>query len=111
MFKAKTRPRQCPQCRSKRIASILYGMPAFSAKLQADLDAGKVVLGGCCVTTLDPAWQCVECEAQIFKAKDVMAARSHFTRKHLRQLGFEGFVPISNYLRMSPLVVARASRP
>jgi len=60
------RPRRCKACRSSRIASILYGMPAFDPELEGGLEAGRVVLGGCVVSGDDPAWQCVTCGAQIF---------------------------------------------
>ena len=56
------RPKKCPECGSKRVAEILYGMPAFSDKLERDLEVGRIDLGGCCVTDNDPEWQCVECE-------------------------------------------------
>lgn len=62
---SKRKPQKCPSCGSKKIAKILYGLPAFSEKLQKDMDEGKIVLGGCCITDEDPTWQCVECETQI----------------------------------------------
>lgn len=69
-FKARTKPRKCPKCGSEKVADILWGMPAYSRELQEDLDNGKIVLGGCCVTDNDPEWQCVDCEAKMFKAID-----------------------------------------
>ncbi|SHJ63607.1 hypothetical protein SAMN02745165_02832 [Malonomonas rubra DSM 5091] len=63
----KQKPRKCPACASSRIASIMYGMPAYDKKLQADLDSGRVVLGGCCVSLNDPAWKCTECGADFYK--------------------------------------------
>jgi len=68
---AKRKPRKCPECGCAKVASILYGYPAFSPSLESKLDEGKIVLGGCCVTDCDPAWQCVECEAQIYRDADV----------------------------------------
>ena len=32
-------------------------MPAFTPQLEKDLEAGKVVLGGCVLSDDDPAWQ------------------------------------------------------
>ena len=55
------KPKNCSQCGSKKIAEILYGMPAYSDELQRDLDLGKVVLGGCGVSDDDLLWQCVDC--------------------------------------------------
>ena len=54
--------RKCPECDSVKIAQILYGLPAFDEKLEQDLEAGKVVLGGCNVTGEDPSWHCNDCE-------------------------------------------------
>jgi hypothetical protein len=34
-----------------------------------DMEAGRVVLGGCCVTEDDPKWQCADCEAVIYERK------------------------------------------
>ena len=39
----------------------------MTGELKRDLAEGRVVLGGCCVSEHDPAWQCVECGAEIFK--------------------------------------------
>lgn len=64
---SKTKPKKCPACGSSRIAEILYGMPAFSAKLERDLNAGRIVLGGCCVTNDDPKWQCADCQMPVYK--------------------------------------------
>jgi hypothetical protein len=45
----------------------MYGYPIPSAKLDADLAAGKIVLGGCCVPERIPWWQCLECDIEIFE--------------------------------------------
>ena len=52
---------KCPHCGSRNTANILYGMPAFSEKFQKDLDNGKIVLGGCCITGFDPKKHCNDC--------------------------------------------------
>jgi len=61
MIRLKKKPDQCPQCGSWRIAEILYGMPPMDARLERDLEAGRIVLGGCVITDHDPTWQCVDC--------------------------------------------------
>ena len=66
-YKAKTKPRKCPKCGAKTIASILYGLPDFSEELKADIDAGKIVLGGCCIDPKNPIWKCTTCETLIYK--------------------------------------------
>jgi hypothetical protein len=50
----------CPKCQSKKIVPIQYGEPTM-----ATLDksaAGKLVLGGCCVTEESTKWYCMDCE-------------------------------------------------
>ena len=44
---------KCPRCGSKDTARILYGMPVFSDELQEKMDAGKIVLGGCCISLIN----------------------------------------------------------
>ena len=52
---------ECPFCRSRNTARILYGMPAMDEELEAKVKAGKVCLGGCCVTMFDPKRYCNDC--------------------------------------------------
>jgi hypothetical protein len=59
------KPKSCPNCGPARIAEILYGMPVFAPRLQRQLDAGDVVLGGCYIGENDPKWQCLDCEQTI----------------------------------------------
>lgn len=53
--------KRCPKCGSHNSAAILWGMPAFSAELEKDIDEGRVVLGGCCVVGDDPDRHCNDC--------------------------------------------------
>jgi predicted RNA-binding Zn-ribbon protein involved in translation (DUF1610 family) len=62
-----TRPAKCPNCGHSPVAEILWGMPAFSEKLEADLKAGRVKLGGCIVSDDDPAWECQKCGVAIYR--------------------------------------------
>ncbi len=55
------RPTECAQCRSQRVAEIMYGYPADIGALRADLDSGKVCLGGCFFSEDSPQWRCVAC--------------------------------------------------
>ena len=66
----KYKPRKCPNCGFKPLGNILYGYPIFDEKLKKDLESGKVVLGGCCIGGLDPAWQCSKCESVFYREKD-----------------------------------------
>ncbi len=66
---SKTKPKKCPHCGSKKVAKILYGLPAFSKELEKELKEGKTVLGGCVVTDCDPTWQCTDCKTRIYQEK------------------------------------------
>jgi len=66
-YESANKPSQCPKCGSERVARILYGEPIGSESLMADLKAGRIVLGGCCITGDDPIWQCLSCETEIYK--------------------------------------------
>jgi primosomal protein N' len=63
------KPRKCPACGSSHMADILYGLPVFSEELQAALDTGRIVLGGCVVTDHDPSWQCTDCATRIYRVE------------------------------------------
>jgi len=52
---------KCPNCKSKNVASILWGLPFFNKELEDCLSDGSVVLGGCCVSENDPKWECHYC--------------------------------------------------
>jgi hypothetical protein len=61
------KPAKCPKCGSARIATIRYGLPAFSEELEAKMKAGRITLGGCCITEDDPVWQCADCMILIYR--------------------------------------------
>ncbi len=56
--------RMCPGCGSTRQSLIFYGMPEFTNELLSRLEAGSVVLGGCCITGEDPEWRCRDCRRE-----------------------------------------------
>jgi hypothetical protein len=60
----------CPHCASTDVARYLWGLPAFSPKLDADMDAGRVVLGGCVVTGEDPTHRCNACGRGFVAARE-----------------------------------------
>ena len=51
----------CLACGAKGAARILYGLPLFSPELDALLDKGELVLGGCVISEDDPEWHCNSC--------------------------------------------------
>ncbi len=57
--------RKCSKCGSKRIAPILYGMPAFDEEMEQQLNNEQLYLGGCCVSAWDPKYHCFECGKDI----------------------------------------------
>jgi len=59
--KTARRSRTCPGCGSREIAKIQYGEPAYSEGLEADLEARRVVLGGCMVWDDQPDRSCTAC--------------------------------------------------
>jgi rubredoxin len=61
------KPRRCPACRSSKIATIQYGLPAISEKLFQDVAEGKLILGGCVIHDGLPDWRCSECGLDCFK--------------------------------------------
>ena len=61
------RPRKCPNCGHSPVGTILWGMPDFSIKLQASMESGEVIIGGCCCGIDDPTWECSKCNQQIWK--------------------------------------------
>ena len=44
-----SKPDECPECGSTKVASILYGLPSFDEELEQQLNAEEVVLGGCTI--------------------------------------------------------------
>ena len=78
-YESTRKPRTCPHCGSRRIARIGYGMPAYTKKLERALEAGRIVLGGCCVTEDDPRWQCIDCSTRIYPRR-VPSPETPFSR-------------------------------
>ena len=62
--KRPTKPDACPKCSSRKVASILYGLPRFDEELERSIDVGGIVLGGCCIFGEDPTWHCNTCRHQ-----------------------------------------------
>ena len=69
-LKTARRSSTCPRCGSREITMIQYGMPAFSKRLEADLEAQRVVLGGCVVWDDQPDRSCSACGLE-FRADGV----------------------------------------
>jgi hypothetical protein len=79
---------RCPSCGSTDVAGYLWGEPAFSETLEADLAAGRVVLGGCCVAADDPSHHCNACGLDFGSSRFARSAREG------TDLGVEMLAPV-----------------
>lgn len=61
---------KCPFCGKTDIAEILYGMPFFSDKLQKELEEGRIILGGCCISENNPEYHCNNCSKDFPKINE-----------------------------------------
>ncbi|MFC3338047.1 hypothetical protein ACFOEY_05975 [Paracandidimonas soli] len=62
------KPNFCPKCGRATVVAIAYGLPDPSAF--EDAAAGTFVLGGCCLSSDNPDWQCTSCEQQFHRIRD-----------------------------------------
>jgi len=72
----------CPFCGSDDVARYQYGLPVMSKDLEERMAAGKIVLGGCCITPFDPSHKCNECGkswSEIIRVIESIAYRLHVT--------------------------------
>jgi hypothetical protein len=53
---------ECPNCQSKNIVPIAYGMPG--PEMWASYERGEIKLGGCVVLTPCAEWYCRACKAE-----------------------------------------------
>jgi len=55
--------KQCPSCKGRNIAEIMYGLPTqeFMEELGKDGNKEKYQLGGCCISNNDPKYSCNDC--------------------------------------------------
>ena len=60
---ARRKPIRCPGCGGSRVVRVVYGMPDL--ELFNALERGEVVLGGCCISDLDPSWLCLDYGADV----------------------------------------------
>jgi len=67
-YLATRKPMKCPKCGALNIARIQYGMPVWSHELEIEIKNKTVVLGGCCVSTHSPSWQCISCSTEIYRS-------------------------------------------
>ena len=63
----KSKPKKCPKCGYSPVGKILWGMPRMDEKLQELMDAGKIIIGGCCLSPDEATWECSKCHQQIWE--------------------------------------------
>lgn len=59
----------CPRCGSRDVARILWGLPAYSAEMKRELDAGELTLGGCVISESNPLFACNACRGRFGSIK------------------------------------------
>ncbi len=73
--KESKKPDSCPKCGSRKVASILYGLPCFDEELRRQFDAREVIWGGCTIIpNQQPLWQCVKCYHEFGQSSNELAA-------------------------------------
>jgi hypothetical protein len=65
---------RCPECDSTRTVPIVFGLPTDA--LLARAGAGRVALGGCCVSQDDPDQHCQDCGREWQSARQPARAES-----------------------------------
>ena len=63
----KSKPKKCPKCGHSPVGKILWGMPRLDSKLEELMNAGKIIIGGCCLSVDDATWECSKCHQQIWE--------------------------------------------
>ena len=46
------KPIKCPNCGFRPVAIYSYGEPAYSLETAEELEEGKIVFGGCCISEI-----------------------------------------------------------
>ena len=64
--------KKCLKCGLSNSIKILYGLPSFEAHLKAQ--AGKIKLGGCCISAGAPEYSCKDCGYEWNREQAVDAA-------------------------------------
>lgn len=70
IIKSKYKPKKCPVCKFKPVASIFYGYPIMNDDLEEKIKLGKIVLGGCFVEPESPEWECSNCGTQFKRIRE-----------------------------------------
>ena len=56
-----TRTEICPECKSRNVTFLLWGLPNCSDELEKEIDQRKVELRGCCVYPHSKQFRCNDC--------------------------------------------------
>lgn len=60
LIKESKASKKCPDCHSKNITKIIYGLPIFDKEPERDNN----IYGGCCIGPLSPVYHCRECNKE-----------------------------------------------
>jgi hypothetical protein len=55
---------KCPHCGTFDVAEYLYGMPAYTKKLEQDVKNKKIIIGGCLINECAPKYYCNHCRKE-----------------------------------------------
>lgn len=64
-FFANRKPRKCPACGEGKVVPIVYGYPG--GEMIRKSGEGEITLGGCVISPEDPSWQCLACDAVVYR--------------------------------------------
>jgi len=65
--------KECIHCGSKNVVPIFYGYPGNMDYVLKLVEEKKLVLGGCCISDNDPAFECLDCGLMSGKRGDADA--------------------------------------
>ena len=67
MISSGTVPKKCPNCsKNDEVIRVVYGEP--TSETQAESDAGKVFIGGCCYNFENRDWYCKRCNINFYSS-------------------------------------------
>ena len=106
---------KCPRCGSIHTARYLYGMPAFNEEMKRKLDAGRLVLGGCCVSFVEvdgeeiydmPKRFCNDCKKD-FQSPPIIYKKEEDKWEDFRDIVTQIKFEIGGFLGRSKVVIKR----
>ena len=96
---AKQKKIKCPYCGSEDIAEYLYGLYGYDEKMEKDIEAGKIILAGCCIEipNYDPDYRCRDCDKDFGGNLKRMLVSDDEVLEFAKKNGFEGIKYLGSY--------------